>query len=78
MWIRFADGMEGTADFGDFAGKGVFRQWEDPGVWEGMRMSHVEVWGSPRKPLGKAQIRDGGQHPPLGQCQLPLPRQKGG
>ena len=51
VWMRFADGTEGTADFGDFAGKGVFRQWEAPGVWEGMRMSHVEVWGSPRKPL---------------------------
>ena len=42
----FADGTEGPADFGDFAGRGVFCQWEDPGVWEGMRMSHVAVvWG---------------------------------
>ena len=41
--MRFADGMEGTAGFGDFAGKGVFRQWEDPGVWVWMRMSHGTV-----------------------------------
>ena len=39
VWMRFADGTEGTADFGDFAGRGVFRQWEDPGVWEGMSRS---------------------------------------
>ena len=44
--MRFADGTEGTADFGDFAGRCVFCQWEDPGVWEGMRMSHgAVVWG---------------------------------
>ena len=46
VWMRFADGTEGPADFGDFAGKGVFNQWEYPGVWEGMRMSHGTVeWG---------------------------------
>ncbi len=41
--MRFADGTERTADFGDSPGRGVFRQWEDPGVWEGMRMSEVAV-----------------------------------
>ena len=46
LWMRFADGAEGTADFGDFAGRGMFCQWEGPGVWEGMRMSHgAVVWG---------------------------------
>ena len=46
VWMRFADGTEGTADFGDFAGRGVFRQCEVPGVWEGMCMSDVAVeWG---------------------------------
>ena len=46
VWTRFADGTEGTADFGEFASRGVFRQWEDPGVWEGMRMSDGTVeWG---------------------------------
>ena len=43
MRMRFADGTERTADFGDSPGRGVFRQWEDPGVWEGMRMSEVAV-----------------------------------
>ena len=39
-------GRKGQANFGDFAGRGVFRQWEDPGVWKGMRMSHGTVeWG---------------------------------
>ena len=46
VWMRFADGTEGAADFGDFAGKGVFNQWDDPDVWEGMRLSHGTVeWG---------------------------------
>lgn len=47
VWVRFADGTEGTADLGDFVGKGVFRQWDHPGVWEGMRVSrHTLEWGS--------------------------------
>lgn len=46
VWMRFVDGTEGIADFGDFAGQGVFHQWEDPGVWEGMRISYdTVVWG---------------------------------
>ena len=46
LWMRFADGMEGTADFGDFAGKGVFWQWEDPGCVGGMCMADgAVVWG---------------------------------
>ena len=44
--MRFADGTEGTAILGISPVVGVFRQWEDPGVWEGMRMSHGTVeWG---------------------------------
>ncbi len=48
--MRFAYGMEGTADFGDFAGRGVFCQWEDPGVWKGIRMSHGTVEWEPDDP----------------------------
>ena len=51
VWMRFADGTERTAGFGDVAGRGVLRQWEDPGVWEGMRMSDVAVeWGPDDRP----------------------------
>ena len=38
VWMRFADGTDGIADFGDFAGRGVFAQWEDPGVWGDARL----------------------------------------
>lgn len=30
VWARFADGVEGVADFSDLAGKGVFAAWNDP------------------------------------------------
>ena len=47
VWIRFADGTEGEADLGDFAGLEIFGQWDDPGVWEGMRIAyHTLEWGS--------------------------------
>lgn len=47
VWVRFADGAEGRIDLSDFAGRGVFRRWEEPGVWEGMRIrSDTLEWGS--------------------------------
>ena len=47
VWIRFADGTEGIADLGDFAGRGVFSEWDRPGGWEGMRVVHETLeWGS--------------------------------
>jgi hypothetical protein len=50
--MRFADGTEGVAGFGDFAGKGVFGQWEGPGVWEGMR-SLTGRWSGDRTTASK-------------------------
>jgi hypothetical protein len=32
--LRFADGTRGTADLNHLAGRGVFRIWEAPGVFE--------------------------------------------
>jgi len=29
VWLKFADGVEGTVDLSDLAGKGVFSAWED-------------------------------------------------
>jgi len=29
VWIKFSDGIEGTVDLSDLAGKGVFLKWND-------------------------------------------------
>lgn len=34
VWVRFEDGLEGVVDLGHLAGKGVFRAWLEPGVFE--------------------------------------------
>jgi Protein of unknown function (DUF2442) len=34
LWLRYSDGVEGVADLSHLAGKGVFRAWESPGVFE--------------------------------------------
>ncbi len=36
--IKYADGVEGEVDFSHLAGKGVFRKWEEPGVFERVRI----------------------------------------
>lgn len=43
IWIRYSDGVEGEVDLSALAGKGVFRVWEDPGVFAGV---HVSPHGS--------------------------------
>lgn len=44
--LRFADGMAGIVDLADFAGRGVFKRWDRPEVWEGMRIKHDTLqWG---------------------------------
>ena len=34
LWIKFSDGTEGTMDYSDKVGKGVFAEWNKPGVFE--------------------------------------------
>ena len=47
VWVRFRDGTEGIADLSDLAGKGVFKQWENPHVWESVRVEDDTLaWGS--------------------------------
>lgn len=38
LWIRYDDGSEGEVDLSDLAGRGVFRAWDDPGVFESVRL----------------------------------------
>lgn len=37
IWAKFSDGKEGIADLSDLAGKGVFKVWDDPGVFENVK-----------------------------------------
>jgi Protein of unknown function (DUF2442) len=30
VWVKYSDGVEGVIDYSHFAGKGVFKKWEDP------------------------------------------------
>jgi hypothetical protein len=34
LWLRYADGTEGEVDLSDLAGRGVFKLWDEPGVFE--------------------------------------------
>lgn len=47
VWVSFQDGTEGVADLSDLAGKGVFKQWDNPDVWESVRVEDDTLaWGS--------------------------------
>ena len=34
LWLRYSDGAEGEVDLSALAGKGVFRIWDEPGVFD--------------------------------------------
>ncbi len=34
IWIRYSDGAQGEVDLSDYAGRGVFALWNDPGEFE--------------------------------------------
>jgi hypothetical protein len=34
LWLRFMDGTEGEVDLSEFAGRGVFKLWNDYSVFE--------------------------------------------
>ena len=36
LWLRYSDGAEGEVDLSDFAGRGVFRLWNDYSAFEGV------------------------------------------
>ena len=39
LWIRFDDGVEGEVDLSSRAGRGVFKVWGDPGVFESVSVT---------------------------------------
>lgn len=38
IWVQFSDGVEGEVDLSDCAGIGVFRAWDEPGVFESVHL----------------------------------------
>ncbi len=36
IWVRFTDGVQGTLDYSDFAGKGAFKEWDDINFFKGV------------------------------------------
>lgn len=38
LWLKFADGTQGTVDLSDMAGQGVFAIWNTPGVFESVQV----------------------------------------
>ena len=47
LWLRYEDGSEGEVDLSHLAGKGVFRAWNDTGVFEsvGLEPHGAVAWG---------------------------------
>ena len=39
LWVRFDDGVEGEVDLSSRAGRGVFKVWDDPGVFESVSVT---------------------------------------
>ena len=39
LWLRFSDGIEGTADLSDLAGHGVFSAWNTPGFFASVSLT---------------------------------------
>jgi hypothetical protein len=40
LWIKFADGIEGTVDLTDMVGKGIFSQWQDKKFFNSVYIDH--------------------------------------
>jgi len=47
VWLKFADGVEGTIDLSDVAEKGVFCAWNDPKIFNAVFINpenHTISW----------------------------------
>lgn len=47
VWLKFLDGVEGTVDLSELAGKGVFEAWNEPGMFDSVfidPVSHTIAW----------------------------------
>ncbi len=39
LWVRYNDGVEGEIDLSPRAGRGVFKAWDEPGVFESVSIT---------------------------------------
>ena len=39
LFVRFDDGTSGTVNLSDFAGRGVFSAWNEPGIFQQVRVT---------------------------------------
>jgi len=46
LWLRFADGTEGTVDLSSYVGDGVFAAWRDPNTFSRVRIGEFgqPIW----------------------------------
>jgi len=47
VWLRFADGVEGTVDLSELKGQGVFSAWQDEKIFLAVSVdaeSHALAW----------------------------------
>lgn len=52
IWLRYDDGVQGEVDLSDLAGRGVFAAWDDPAVFNRVRLgSHGAIEWSPNLDL---------------------------
>jgi len=49
LWLRFEDGTQGEVDLADLAGRGVFAAWQEPGVFQAVRIGQVGELCWPRE-----------------------------
>lgn len=47
LFLRYEDGVEGVVDLSSLVGRGVFKSWASPGIFEQVRLSEV---GAPEWP----------------------------
>jgi len=48
IWLRYDDGVSGEIDLSDIAGQGVFAAWNDPAVFNAVRLGvHGAIEWSP-------------------------------
>ena len=47
IWLRYLDGVSGEVDLSYLAGRGVFKAWDSPGVFETARVTDYGfiAWG---------------------------------
>ena len=39
IWLRYSDGLQGEVDLSHLAGRGVFKAWQKPGVFETVHLA---------------------------------------